>query len=281
MNLALLGAVAVLILAVYFLPAGKREPSVPYLTRLKPEGITRVQISHKGGPEIVLIKRDGHWRLTAPIRAAANRFLIESLLGIARADSYSRFPARGKNLREFGLHEPPVRLRLNGLEIDFGGSEPLNGRRYVRVGPMVHVIPDYYYQDASGEVADFVSLALLPHNGDPVKLVLPGLTLARDEDGHWALAGGKRPPGLDGLVTRWRRARALDVKPYAGSGHHASVTVTFDKGRSPLTFEIVSEKPELVLARPDIGMAYHFPESEAGKLLRLSGPGGKGGAPEP
>lgn len=281
-NLALLAAVAVLSAVAYLLPAGKHEPSPPALTRLSPDRITRVTISPKDGQQIVLVRRGGHWRLAAPIRTAANGFLINSLVGLAAADSFRHFPVRGRDLREYGLDHPPVRLRLNDLEIDFGGSEPLHGRRYVRVGDTVHVIPGYFYQDVSGGVADFVSLNLLPEGSDPVQLALPDLTLRRDAEGHWAVAGKKHPPqGMEDLVTRWRRAQALQVERYSGSGHHGTVTVTFDKGHAPLTFDIVSTKPELVLARPDIGMAYHFPESQTDKLLHLPGPGDARHGPPP
>jgi len=277
-NMALLAAAVGLAALVYLLPAAKPAHPPSVLTRMTPGQVTRVQISRRGGPAIVLVRRGKRWRIAEPVKAQANRFIIHSLLGITRADSFGRFAAEGRDLREFGLDAPALRLRLNDLQIAFGAIEPLNGRRYVRIGAMVHVIPNYFYQEASGGVADFVSRTLLPEDSDPVRLALPDKVLQRDESGHWTLAGHGQGPAAQGgedLVTRWRRARALDVKPYAGAGRHPTVTVTFDKGRPPLEFEIVSTAPTLILARPDIGMAYHFTASQADKLLRLPGPGAK------
>lgn len=281
-NLVLLGVVAGLGAVVYLLPAHRSGPSPPPLTGLTPGQVTRVQVSRAGGPVIVMVRRDKHWRMVKPVRVRANRFIVHSLLGITQAESHSRFAAGGRDLGQFGLDAPSLRLRLNDLEIAFGGSEPLNGRRYVRVGDTVHVISNLYYQEASGGPAAFVSRSLLPEDSAPVKLVFPDKVLARDEQGHWVLAGsGKASPGAGDLVDQWRRAQALEVKPYAGTGDHPAVTVSFGKGRPAIEFRIVSKAPELVLARPDIGMAYHFTASQAQRLLRLPGAGpDSGGSPQ-
>lgn len=283
-NLVLLGVVAVLGGLVYLLPARGPAPSPPPLTGLTPGQVSRVQIGRAGGTAIVMVRRDKRWRMIKPVRVAANRFLVHSLLGITQADSYGRFAAGGRDLGQFGLAAPSLRLRLNDLEIAFGGNEPLNGRRYVRIGDTVHVISNLYYQEASGGPAAFVSRALLPEDSAPVRLVFPDKVLERDEQGRWVLAAGghrRTAPGAGGLVDRWRRAQALGVKPYVGKGDHPAVTVSFGKDRHDLEFEIVSKDPELILARPDIGMAYHFPASQAERLLRLPKAGrGGGGSPQ-
>lgn len=279
-NLVLLAAVAALAALAYFLPASKPPPGPPALTGLTPAQIHRVRISHAGKPAIVLVRKGEDWRMVKPIQVRANRFIIHSLLGITRTDSYSRFTAGQRDLSEFGLDEPSLRLRLNDLDIAFGAAEPLNGRRYVQSGAMVHVISNLYYQEASGGVADFVSRVLLPEDVPPVKLVFPDKVLERDDQGHWEVSAGGRGTGQGArdLVDQWRHAQALEVKPYSGTGAHPSVRVTFGKDHPPLRFEIVRKDPELILARPDIGMAYHFTASQAKKLLHLPAGGDKGDA---
>ena len=64
-------------------------------------------------------------------------------------------------------------------------------------------------------------------------------------------------------------------------GSHDTVTVGLGDGRPAVVFDIVSRAPELVLGRRDLAMAYHFPASEAVKLLSLSAPSHKPGDKPP
>lgn len=279
-NWTLLVLVIALAAITYIIPTHKKTPPPPLIADLAPGQVTRVHIERPGRESVSLAKESGHWFVTAPVKARANDFRINALLAVVQASSHTRFKAAGEDLGKFKLAPPRARLKLNDTEIKFGDVDPVNDRRYVQVGDMIHLIPDFYFQHVTAGVADFVSLSLLPADAKPVQFEFPGFTLKRGQAGKWTLAGGGRRAGaqaVDDLVAQWRRAEALEVKRYTPSEHHDTITVTFDKGHEPLRFAIVARKPELVLARADIGMAYHFTTSQAHKLLDLAPRAAKSG----
>ncbi|MDE2089529.1 MAG: hypothetical protein KGJ12_05870, partial [Gammaproteobacteria bacterium] len=85
LNLALLLLVAVLATFVALHPS-KKKPPPPRLTSLAPDQIKSIRIERHGHAAITLAKQaGGHWRIRAPIDAAANDFRINNLLRLARA----------------------------------------------------------------------------------------------------------------------------------------------------------------------------------------------------
>jgi hypothetical protein len=285
LNWALLGGVVILAAAVYYLPGQKHKPPPPPLIAgVTPEQIHHIHITRTGKQDIDLVREQGHWRLTAPLHTAANGFRADALASVVEADSESRFSAVGEDLAKFGLAPPRARLKLDGVVIKFGDNEPISGRRYVQVGDVIHLIPDYSYQNVAAAAPGFVSLSPLPEGAEPVSFTLPGFTLRRDEKGHWKQVAGSHnadPQAIDDFVGRWQQAEALEVTRYTPAGARDTVTVGLGGGRPAVEFDIVSRDPELVLGRHDLAMAYHFPASEAAKLLTLSAPAAKSGDKPP
>lgn len=282
LNWVLLGGVAILAAVVYFLPGHKQTPPPPPLIAgVTPENIHHIHITRTGKQDIDLVREHHQWRLTAPLRAAANGFRADALASVVEADSGRRFSAAGEDLSKFGLDPPRARLQLDQVIINVGDSEPISGRRYVQVGDVIHLIPDYFYQNVAADTPDFVSLSPLPEGAEPVSFTLPDFTLRRDDNGHWKQTTGARHADgqdIDGFVSRWRQAQALEVARYTpAGGSRNTITVGLSGGRPALVFDIVSRDPELVLGRHDLAMAYHFPASEAAKLLTLSAPSQKSG----
>jgi len=270
----LLCAVVILAAVVYFTPAQKNKPPPPSLIAgITPGKINHIHITRAGKPDIDLVRNHRHWRLTAPLRTAANGFRADALVSVVEADSDRRFSAAGRDLAKFGLDPPQARLQLDHITIVFGDREPISGRRYVQVGDMIHLIPDYFFQSVTADTPDFVSLSLLPKGADPVSFILPGLVLRRDGGGDWVREHRMRHTdagALSKFVDRWRRAEALEVTRYTPAGAHDTVTVGYHRGTSALVFDIISRKPELVLGRRDLGMEYHLPASQTAKLLTMS-----------
>jgi hypothetical protein len=50
------------------------------------------------------------------------------------------------------------------------------------------------------------------------------------------------------------------------------VVIGLKGGQSPLQYEIITRKPELILARPEIGMQFYLESDQAQRLLTLSKP---------
>jgi len=280
LNLALLAAVAGLAALVYWEPGIERPAELPKLTSLAPADVTQIVIRPQRGAEIRLEKAQGAWMMHAPVAAHANEFRIEALLGITRADSHAQFDAGALDLAKFRLDAPATVLRLNDVELAFGGSEPLDNRRYVRAGAAVHLINEDYYYRLQTDYPAFVSNQLLPPQARPVQIRLPEFSVTRAEGG-WQLEPAQQPPAPDALnafVDEWRRAQAVEVDRYEGEAARGALRVSFDGGAAPLEFLLLETEPELVLARADLGLRYHLTAEQAQRLLQPPSPAAAGGS---
>ena len=148
-NLILLLLTALLALLFWWL----QPVALPTLTRLQPDQIQEIRISDLKGRDIQLHKTAEGWRLG---QAPANTARIRQLLGICATPSLQSFPAPRERLQEFGLNPPPIHLRLNRLELAFGGNDPINGWRYVRIGDVIHLIGDGFQHHLTAPESAFL-----------------------------------------------------------------------------------------------------------------------------
>ena len=270
LNLALLGLVAGLAALVYWEPGVERPAAAPKLTALSPADVTTIVIRPQRGEEIRFERDQGAWMMRAPIATYANEFRIDALLGIAQADSHAQFDAGALDPAKFHLEPPATTLRLNDVELAFGDTEPLDHRRYVRVGKLVHLIDDDYYYRLQAGTPAFVSSQLLPPQAQPMRISLPDFSVER-ADGRWRLTSASPQPAMDALnafVDEWRRAQAVEVDRYQGETAQGKVTIAFEGGAAPLEFLLLETAPEPVLARADLGLRYHLTAEQADRLLQ-------------
>jgi hypothetical protein len=293
LNLGLLVLAGALAIVAVYLPGAKKTAPLPALTSLTPAAITSIRIERKAQPAIALKKEASSWSLTEPLQLPANTVVVESLLGLTQAASHAQWVAASLDLEKFKLKSPRIRVRLNDVELGFGDTEPLEGRRYVLAGNTVHLITDGYYPKLIAPPASFVSLALLP-GPEPLKEIeLPGLTLRHDaqgwsaqpgvsdEQGSANVAGGRMPgatpDAVNTLAQEWTAAQALQVRLYTAPASQIkpveTITLRQEGTQPPLRFIIVSRAPELILARPELGVQYHLPQDAAQRLLMLPAAG--------
>ena len=274
LNIWLVVALAVLVWVVWQEPGHPPKPAAVKLTGLTPAAINKIVINNRHGT-IKLDKQDGAWRLAEPVKVAANPVRIDSLLQVAEAESLSRFPAAGKDLAAFGLAKPAVSLRLDDSELSFGGVAPVDDRRYVRVGDTIHLIADRYMYDLMADAATWVSRDLVTKGKRVVALELPDAKLARGDKGEWMVTPADEKISQDAVqavVKAWREAQALRVAPYDKRPAQGKVVIRLEGGQSPLQYEIITRKPELILARPEIGMQFYLDGDQAERLLTLGKP---------
>jgi len=101
------------------------------------------------------------------------------------------------------------------------------------------------------------------------------MTLAYAEDGHWRLDPGQQGVSADALQTlieNWQNATALLTRRNDDSATGETVTVYTRDSTRPIVLRIVTRTPDLILARPDWGIQYLLPGSEADSLLTLPQP---------
>ena len=159
-NLGLFVLVALLSAVAIYEPSPEEQSKpLPPLTSMQPEEIHRIRLSNPGNLSIVLEKKDGQWHMTIPQEAAANTDKIEQLLGIATTSSHSHFPLPKERLAEFGLEPASIRLQLNELVLEFGDNDPLNFRRYVRIGDQLHLISNGFHHHLMASVDDYLAPA--------------------------------------------------------------------------------------------------------------------------
>ncbi len=270
-HLLLLAVLVLLGLVAWFEP-GREPPAAPTrLLAVDPAAITAVHIEPADADAIVLERAGEQWWLRAPVVTRASGHRIEELLRrLTEARSLGTFAAPPDERERYGLTTPALRLTVDGHTIAFGGSTPIDSRRYVLVDGTLHTISDRLYYRLTGGFATFVSDRLLPDGAKIAALELPGLTL-RSDQGRWQPEPAPESGSADAvaaLVEGWRAARALEVLP-GGRSSSEQVHVTFTGSETPVAFHIIKRTPELMLARPDLGITYRLPPSAADDLLTL------------
>ena len=279
LNLILAVIVLVLGAALYF-GQKKAPPKAPPLTALQTGAIDKITLQHPKAADIVLQKKDGKWALTAPVQVAADPYELNSLLNVATAETRSSIDPKEVKPADLGLDPPSYSLTLNDTRIDFGGTEPLNYRRYVETGGKISLIDDPPSSSLDADYSDLVAKTLLPAGAKIASVTVPGLKVSRSADGKsWVADPADAKAGSDELqkfIDAWSGARSLwnaaspaDAKPAAAPPQTA--VVTLQDGGS-LSFNIAGREPQLVLERADLKVQYDLAKSDADTLLRLPQP---------
>jgi len=271
-NLSLLIVIALLVLLTVYEPGIEKPAEAPLLLSLKREDIQHISIQRDGQETVELEKgSDGKWQLLKPIKIAASNYRIDSLLRISESRSLNSFPAEPAKLSGYQLDKPQAEMVLNhSVHIAFGSATPLDQRRYVLLNNTVHLISDNLYYFMVSAWPTFVSMIPLPEKSAISSLLLPGLKLQWQEN-RWQVEPEQEIGSADiitALIDAWKFAAATAVKAYDGKpGERVAVQLKDDK--APLQFLLTARKPDLVLARPDLGIEYHFPAEAADKMLSL------------
>ena len=252
----------------------EKDVAGPPLTILAVETISQLRIERPDHAAIVLEKTGTQWTLTAPVRARANPFNVESLLRILTAPGETRFPAGGQDLAKFGLDRPRSRVRYGDAEIAFGSLHPLNNRIYVLHNHVIVLIPAHYLASAIYPYTNFIDSRLFEEQRKITAIKLPDFTLTQ-QDGAWR----KQPPDekltsdrLNEFAAEWQNARALGVEKYSGRENLDRIEISSvrDAKTEKLVLGILAYKPDFVLYRLDENLEYHFTEDTGKRLLNIS-----------
>ncbi|MDH5785878.1 MAG: DUF4340 domain-containing protein [Chromatiales bacterium] len=271
LNLGLLALIALLVLLVLFEPGIEEPTTTPTLLAVAPEAINHIAIQRENQDAVELAKEGEQWWMVKPLRHPADTFRIDSLLRITELKSQSSFAATEKKLAEYQLEQPRASLILNGtMTLNFGGNTPLDHRRYVMYDGRVHLTTDSYYYHLIGSAATFLRKRLLDEGATIEALSLPGLSVSWQET-EWQLTPAPESFSADQitrLIDNWKLAAAMEIKPYDGAGGE-KVSLTLSTGEEPVELLLTAQEPDLILARPDIGVQYHFASTSSEKLLQL------------
>ncbi|AFL73924.1 DUF4340 domain-containing protein [Thiocystis violascens] len=189
-----------------------RGRTPPTLSDLIASDLLLIEIAREGEPAIQLGQSLQGWRLEAPMEADADPERIDRLLAILDTPVHRSIPQASAALDQLGLASPRIRLRLNTLELAFGGIDPISQYRYVASEGLIHLIDDRFYPLLIAPPLDYVSRRLLPRGFVPVFGRLAGVPLAAD--------------ALDGLV----EVVAERIEPLTGEPSGSPVELKSEDG---------------------------------------------------
>ena len=273
LNLGLLALVGLLILLVVYEPGIEKPPELPTLLQLDKTAVKQITIRRDGQQDIELQRQaDDHWQVTKPLQHPADKYHIDSLLRVTSIRSLNSFAAEPQKLAAYKLAQPQVSLTLNGeTTIDFGNSTPLDHRRYVMVNNRVHLIGDTLYYHLIGSYPTYLRKQLLDEGISIEKIELPGLSVTWQEN-RWQLSPEPESFSADQvtqLLDNWKLASAMEIKPSDDkTGEKITIKMA---GEEPLELLLTAREPDLILARPKLGIQYHLDASNAKGLLQLPG----------
>ena len=237
------------------------------LTSIQPGTIDRIGIYNADRKEIKFEKRTDGWFMTAPLAVRANTIRIGAMLQMLQTPSFAQLPEAEHDLQRFELEAPAVSLILNDQEFYFGGTNPLEGRRYVMIGDTVHLITDGLFPQLQQRSEFFISPQLIPEGTLLQSIELPGYVFIF-ENNKWS---GNDDTGileedLDTLITAWQSATATRIEILEPAGSMGEVIIHTRTGEV-MRFEIQQREPVLKLTRTDLGITYDIPADTASDLF--------------
>ena len=272
LNLGLLAFIGMLVLLVVYEPGIEKPAELPTLLQLDKAAVKQIAIQRDGQQDIELLRQDdGNWQMTQPIPHAADQYRIDSLLRITTLRSLGSFSAEPDKLTAYRLAQPQVTLTINGdTTIAFGNNTPLDYRRYVMVDERIHLISDTLYYHLIGSFPTFLRKQLLNDGSSIEELELPELSLNWQEE-RWHLQPQPENFSADQitrLLDNWKLASALEIRPYDKQPGE-KITIRIAGKEQPLELLLTAQEPDLILARPALGIQYHLNASSAEGLLQL------------
>lgn len=269
-NLLLL---AVVIILGYIICSSDSEQGT-VLSEMDRNSIESIEIQHRDR-YVVLKKRDDGWHMTRPINIAANDFRINSVLNLINSESVARYAVSDIDLNRFKLDKPRTTIRFSDgveeLRFDFGNTNPINRLRYLRAGDYVHLIDDHLYPLVSSQMGTLISHALLPADSDIIDLRIPGYRFSRTGV-DWTLnpeLSAFSSDDITNFITNWEQARAFGVHDLTERQRLGEIELTYriDGITQSASLLITDTDPWLIIARPELGIEYHFDIANYDTLL--------------
>lgn len=268
-NLVLLVLVAGISAFLYFRPAAPIETTQSYeVSTRKLADFNSITVEYPTKAAVKYEKRDGYWYMTAPYQQRADQLLTQRILSILAAKSSDKFSS--KDLARFGLDNPRLKLKLNDEIFLFGTHNPITQAQYVLHRDAVYTLESSYEEAATIQDIEMVDKRMLMPNQKIVgfdfskleqweKSAL-SLQLAQ---GKWTVSTAGAKPKQDELKAwlemAWAAPIAVSLEVYKPNPRetHPSFEIMLQDGKK-IHVDKLQESPELLLARPDEGLIYHF-----------------------
>jgi hypothetical protein len=271
-NYLLIALIGIFIYAGNRYQAGSGFPPVNSISSLKPQDIHRVIIQTADNNRFVLGNSSNQWRFENPVQWPADNTTLERIISIVKSNPDARLPADTIDLATFGLQKPRATLTLNDTPVDFGTTNNIGGRRYVKIASTVYLLPDIHLHFITQGINGLIDRRLLPRSVALEALELGKLSLRKKSDGAWQgnAVGEDETTRLNRLANNWQTRNAGSIKIFDRSKAMIEKIVATLENGSKIDFLLMAITPEIVIARPDLGVQYHFAENQYYDLLSIA-----------
>ena len=242
-------AVAVVVLGVGVYAELRREENLlPMpLTALDPQNVKTIIIRCTDCRERRFEHRASGWWMTQPYPLRADAAVVARLLAIAGAPVRKTLDPKEYDAARLGLDKPVVTLQFDDVVLDFGGEDPIEHDRYVRVAGKFVRVPDYF----GARLMESPDVEIDRH---PIDVDATVVEVAIDA----------AAPRAD-LAKAWKGAIALQMKSSDTRGGVNVVVQLADA--TNLAFTIRHDNDHYAVHRSDIALDYLIGEAQAQALL--------------
>lgn len=265
LNLALLAIVSAIAAFVLLQPEKEPAPTKP-LAAIDANGLASITL--KNEETIVFEKRDGHWRIIQPLLAPANDIRVRQLIDIAKIGREAEYPLNPDDLAKFELDKPKAELTLGDQTFAFGGSDPINLRRFVKAGNSLVLVDDDFFHHLTAQATDYVEKKLIPEGAKLKEFKIPGIQASLTSDGKWTGQPADKQAAFKDIATAWSTVRAIDVRKIDKPASGDAVALSLADGTT-LSFIVVQREPDIVMVRPDLGLRFELTGDISRQLLNL------------
>lgn len=236
------------------------------LTNTRADDVTAIVIRHNGSQTRLQKINNDQWQITQPVAIEANNFRVSSILKLLNAPVHSSYPIEDINLVKVGLEDSRTSIQLDQQLISFGITNPATKLRYVKLNNNIYTIEDVYYPLLTSYFGTLVSLNLLPADSKIEKLILPGQTISKDDNGLWQSNIDIDADSIVEIIQSWQQLQAFGIHEYMPRDSLGDVFIYLENQPQAINYVITDTDPWLILARPDLGLEYHL-DIEAYKKL--------------
>lgn len=239
------------------------------ITSIKARDVNRVRIE-TADQTLELQRKGAQWLIESPVQWSANNVAVERVATLSEAQPHSQLPSSQIDLATLGLIIPKAATVLNDTTILFGDVNPIGNRRYLLIGSQVFLVTDLHFALINQGLYGLIDQRLLPASFQASRLKSLQFDL-NNEQGDWKnIRQDSDQAAINELINNWQTLPATKVSAYNNNQMPLSkVSATLSNEQS-IDFFVLSISPEIIIARPDLGVQYHFPDHRYYGLLALT-----------
>lgn len=237
------------------------------ITSLKAADIMSISIQ-TADAGMKLSKNGVSWQIDEPVLWYANNIAVERIIDIVNAQTDSKLPISEIDPAALGLQFPKAILSLNNTQITFGATNNIGERRYLLIDDTVYLLQDRYLPFITQGITGLLDRRLLPRALALKSLKLSDVKIDKQEENVWVPDSGSLTAKQAGqIIENWQTLEAQRIQHYRiDQTPKQKVTAKLEQG-GEIEFYVLAITPQLVIARSDLGLQYHFQEKNYYGLL--------------